>query len=170
MNSNIGILNSNRLGIPDELENPKGREEFSATCNFEKEKRNLFLGSYSVKSKFKGKKNILFLSSIRPMRKKTRDDQKEKPAIQKFYDFTKDVPDTVDQINDFYIKRAKTHKWTVLAFYYMLDTIRINAKTLWLLKQDKEPTKVNTFDVSFELANALVMTLIEKDVIFKSQY
>ena len=98
-----------------------------------------------MKSKFKGKKNILFLSYIGPMRKKTRDDQKEKPAIYKFYDFTKDVPDTVDQINDFYTKRAKIHKWTVLAYYHMLDTIRINAKTLWLLKQDKKTNKSKHF-------------------------
>lgn len=35
------------------------------------------------------------------MRKKTRDDLKQKPAIYKFYDFTKDGTDIVDQKNDF---------------------------------------------------------------------
>ena len=118
------------------------------------------------------------LSTVRPMRKKTRDDKKEKAAIFKFYDFTKGGTDIVDHMNDFYTTRAKTHRWTMLAFYYMLDTIRINAKTLWCLKHKKNPQKVNTFDVSFELANALVMPFIcqrnraglQKQVLKKIRY
>ena len=65
-------------------------------------------------------------------------------------------------MNDFFTTRAKTHRWTVLAFYYMLDKIRINAITLWCKKQGKKLTKVNTFDVSFELANALEMPFISQ--------
>ena len=81
----VGTLNSNRMGIPDELKNPKEREEFGITCHFEKEKRNFCLSSCMVKSKSKGKRNVLLLSTTRPLRKKTRDDQKRKPSMHNFF-------------------------------------------------------------------------------------
>ena len=44
---------------------------------------------------------------MRPIRKKTRDDKKEKPAIYKFYDFTKGGTDIVDQMNDYYTTESE---------------------------------------------------------------
>ena len=44
------------------------------------------------------------------MKKKTKDDKKDKPAIYKFYDFTKGGTDIVDQMNDFYATRAETSR------------------------------------------------------------
>ena len=65
-------------------------------------------------------------------------------------------------MNDFYTTCAKTSRWSVLAFYYMLDTIRVNAKTLWCIKHKKSFGKISTFNILFELANALVMAFIEQ--------
>ena len=96
------------------------------------------------------------------MKKKTKDDKKNKPTIYKFYDFTKGGTDIVDQMNDFYTSRAKTSRWSVLSFYYMLNTIRVNPKTLWCIKHKKCFIKISTFDIAFELANALVMPFIEQ--------
>ena len=96
------------------------------------------------------------------MKKKTKDDKKGKPAICKFYDFTKGGTDIGDQMNDFYKTRAKTSRWSVLAFYYMLDRIQVNIKILWCIKHKKSFSKISTFDIAFELANALVMLFIEQ--------
>ena len=93
------------------------------------------------------------------MNKKAEDDKNDKPAIQKFCEFTKGGTDIVDQMNAFYTTRAKTSRWSVLTFYYMLDTIRVNAKTLWCIKHKKS---ISTFDIAFELANALVMPFIQQ--------
>ena len=114
-----------------------------------------------MKTKSKGKKNVLLLSTVCPMKKKTKDDKRDKPAICKFYDFTKGGTDIVDQMN-IYTNRAKTSRWSALAFYYMLVTIRAYAKTLWCIKHKKYFSKISTFDIAFELAHALVMPFVEK--------
>ena len=46
----------------------------------------------------------------------------------------------------------------------MLDAIRVNAKTLWCIKYKKYFSKIfqQSFDIAFELANALVMPFIEQ--------
>ena len=106
-----GILNTTRIEVPDELKKAEGRDEFSATCHFEAQNGNLFLNSYTVKTKSKGKRNVLLLRTMRPLHKKTKDDKKEKPAIYKLYDFTKGGTDIVDQMNDCYTTRAKTLRW-----------------------------------------------------------
>ena len=67
-----------------------------------------------------------------------------------------------DQMNDFYKTRAKTSWWSMLAFYYMLNTIQVNIKILWCIQQKKSFSKISTFDIAFELANALVMLFIEQ--------
>ena len=51
--------------------------------------------NYTIKTKSKGKKNFVVLSTSRPLHSTTIDAGKEKPQIIKFYDFTKggtDVP------------------------------------------------------------------------------
>ena len=52
------------------------------------EKKDMALVTYTVKTS-KGKKNVVILTTKRPMLGKTKDDGKEKPAIFKYYDFTK---------------------------------------------------------------------------------
>ena len=50
----VVTLNTNRIGIPDELRQTKDREEFSATCHVDSS-GNLYLTSYAVRTKSKGK-------------------------------------------------------------------------------------------------------------------
>ena len=85
----VGTLQSNRLGLPDELKNPKDRDEFQSTIHWEKDKGNIALCAYTTKSKSKGNKNVLILSTMRPLLGVTKDDGKCKPVVIKFYDFTK---------------------------------------------------------------------------------
>ena len=68
----VGTLNTTRTGVPDELKKAEGRDEFSATCHFEAHNGNLCLNSYTVKTKSKGKKNVLLLTTMRPLHKKTK--------------------------------------------------------------------------------------------------
>ena len=91
-----------------ELFDTRNRDIFSSTCHFEKEKKNIFLTSYTVKTKSKGKKNVVGLSTSRLLRGKTIDDGKEKLQKIKFYNFTKDGTDTVDQLNDYHTTRPKS--------------------------------------------------------------
>ena len=53
--------------------------------------------SYTVTTKSKGKKNVVTLSTMRPMDACIKDDDKFKPQIFKFYDFTKGGTDIVDK-------------------------------------------------------------------------
>ena len=72
---------------------------------------------------------------MRPLPGATRDDGYHKPAIIKLYDFTKGGTDIVDQLNDYHTCRSRTFRWDVVALFYMLDTIRVNSKTIWCIKQ-----------------------------------
>ena len=118
----VGTLNKNRIRIPDEIKQTKDREEFSVTCHVDSS-GNLYLKSYAVRIKSKAKKNVLVLSTMRPLPGATRDDGYHKPAIIKLYDFTKDGTDIVDQLNDSHTCRSRTFRWDVKALLYMLDTI-----------------------------------------------
>ena len=103
----VGTLQKGRRGIPSELFETQNRDIFSATFHFEKEKKNIFLTPYTVKTKSKRKKNSVVLSTSRPLHGETIDDGKEKPRIITFYDFTKGGKDIVDQLNDYYTTRSK---------------------------------------------------------------
>ena len=119
---------SNR--IPFDFFGTLNREIFSTNFNFEKEKKNICLTSYTVKTKSKGKKNVVVLSTSRPLHDKTIDDDKEKPQIIQFYDFTKGGMDIVDQLNDYYTTRSKSCHWVMVALSYMLDTAIVNGRTV----------------------------------------
>ena len=118
----LGTMEAKRIGIPSELKDAKGREVFSTTCHFEKNDKNLCLNIYTVKTKSTGMKNVFMLSTLQPLKGITKDDQKEKPALYKLYDFTKGGTDIVDQLNDFYSTRSKSSRWVCVAMFYTLDT------------------------------------------------
>ena len=96
--------------MPSEHFDAQYRENFSATCILEKEKKKICLTSYNLKSKSKGTKIVIALSTPRPLHGKTTDDVKEKPQIIKFNDFTKGVTDIEDQLNDYFITRSKSFR------------------------------------------------------------
>ena len=80
---------TSRIGLPGELKVAGAGEEFESILYWEKDDGDLYLCTYTTKSKSKGKKNILVLSAMRPLLGITRNDGKFKPAIIKLYDFTK---------------------------------------------------------------------------------
>ena len=56
------------------LKNTHEREEFSVTCHYESVKTDPCLLSHTAKTKPSGKKNVLLLSTMRPLNSITRDD------------------------------------------------------------------------------------------------
>ena len=72
---------------------------------------------------------------MRPLNGITRDDDEQKPGIDKFYDF-----------NDYYTVCSHSNRWDLVAFCYILDTIRGNAKTFFCIKKGLDVKKENTFD------------------------
>ena len=104
----VVTVQKGRVDFPEEVFDTENREVLSKTCYFEKDKKNLCLSSYTVHTKSKGKKNIVILSTTRPMHSCTKDNNKSKPQIFRFYDFTKGGTDIVDQINDYFTTTAKS--------------------------------------------------------------
>ena len=120
------------MSFPEEVFDTKNRGVLSTLKKIKK----ICLSSYTVQTKSKGKKNVVILSTTRPMHSCTKDDNKSKPQIFKFYDFTKGGTDIVDQMNDYFTTRAKSLRWVMIVLYYMLDTARVNAKTIWCIKTE----------------------------------
>ena len=89
----------------------------------------------------KGKKSVIVLSTLDPIRGVTKDDDKKKPSAYKFYDFTKRGTDILNQKMSFYTRKARSRKWAVVVFAYLLDTVRVNSATLYALNNQEDPTK-----------------------------
>ena len=137
----------------------------SKTCHFEIDKNDLCLSSYTLQTKSKGKKNVVILSTTRPMHSCTKDDNKSKPQIFKFYDFTKGGTDIVDQMNDYFTTRAKSLRWVMIVLYYMLDTARVNAKTIGCIKSRIDHHKLKSYNFDWDLAKTLTAPhVIRRDV------
>ena len=125
--------------------NTQNREIFSATCHFEKEKKGICLTSHTIKTKSGGKKNVV-LSPSRLLHGKTIDDGKEKPQTMKF---AKGGTDIAGQLNDYYITRSKSCPWVMVALLYILDTTRVNGKTVWCLKSNSAISRTSSYDFSW---------------------
>ena len=158
----IGTLMTNRIGIPDEVKAVRHSENFSTTVHFKEERKDMALCSYNVKTKSKGKKNVLMLTTMRPLLGITKDDGKNKPALYKLYDFTKGGDRHCGPKISYYTAKAKSSKWKMVAFYFILDTTRVNAQTILALKENKNPRKINSFEIGFDIVMSLVRPEMEK--------
>ena len=76
-------------------------------------------------------KTIDWLWTVPPLFATTKDDDKNKPAIYKQYDFSKGGTDIVDQRMEFYSCKLKSKRWTINAFFCVLDIYRVNASTIY---------------------------------------
>ena len=61
------------------------RYDLSNTIHWESENKDLAICTYTVKTKSKGKKNVFMLTTTRPICGTTIDDEKNKPALYKFF-------------------------------------------------------------------------------------
>ena len=158
----IGTLQINRKGIPAEIKQLEGREEFSYKIIWNTENINITMHSYVVRTKSTGPRNVLLLTSMKPIIGTTTDDKKKKPAILKLYDFTKGGTDIVDQRAQTYTTKAKSNRWTMVSFYFLLDTCRVNASTIYAMNNGQNPRNVDSFDFGWDLVEALTMPFIRQ--------
>ena len=84
----VGTIKINRKGVGD-LKKMDGRKSQTTEVYWEKEKGAMTMTSYVVNTKSSGKLNVLVLATANPILGVTKDDGKNKPAIIKFYDYTK---------------------------------------------------------------------------------
>ena len=147
---------SNKKGIPAEIKAIDGVEEFGYRVLWEKSDHKMSQHSYAVKTKSKGSKNVLVLSTMPPILGTTKDDGKSKPAIIKFYDFSKGGTDIIDQRMGFYSVSTKSRRWTMTGFSYILDTARVNAQSIYCANKNKNVRQSNSFELGWELALNLV--------------
>ena len=156
----IGTMRANRQGIPKEVKDTKGREQNSYQPYWDKRTGKVSLHSYVVNTKSKGERNILVLSTFDPILGTTKD-EKKKPAIIKVYDFTKGGTDIMDQRFGNYTTKSKTKKWTKVVFFFILDTTRVNAQTIYYLVMGIEPRLSNSFEFAMKIVRALIIPHIE---------
>ena len=74
----LGTMRQNRVGLPKEVKSLENRVENSTEVWWEKDKQKITLNSYVVKTKSKGKNNIIILATMSPLLGVTKDDGKKK--------------------------------------------------------------------------------------------
>ena len=97
------------------------------------------------------------LTKMRPMLGITRDGKK-KPALDKFYDFSKGRTDINKKC--LFIRsrlRAENGKWLPFILLWI-----VNAQTMLCLKERKDGRKTKSFDIGFDLAMSLVVPEIRR--------
>ena len=92
----LGTLMANKRFIPNELKDISNRDENTTEILYESDKKQMVLISYVVNTKSNGKKNVLGLTTLRPLVGVTKYDGKVKTAPLKTYDHTKGGMDIVD--------------------------------------------------------------------------
>ena len=115
--------------------------------------------SYVVKTKSKGKKNIVVLCTIPNLATvgTTKDDGKEKPAAIQVYDFSKGGTDISDQRCGSFTSATKIGRWPRKMLGYILDVTRVNAQSVYCLNTGKDPrTGTDSFRFGWDLAMSLV--------------
>ena len=90
------------------------------------------------------------------------DDDENKAVFDKFYEFTKGGTDIVDQRMGFYTCKFKSHKWSMIAFSYIVGMARVNSTTLFSLKRNKDPLKQNSFEFGMDIVYSLVGPFIQQ--------
>jgi hypothetical protein len=128
-----GTLAVNRKGLPAEFKSLVGREEGDYLVLFEKGgKKSLHSWICNTKS---GKKNVMILTTTVPILGKSRDDGKGKPAIICRYDKEMGGTDRVDALMQAKSVKWKSQRWPTTNWAYILDTARVNCRTIALLQQ-----------------------------------
>ena len=85
---------------------------------------------------------------------------RDRPAVIKFYDFTKGGTDVIDMKMSKFSCKALIHRWNMVHFYHLPDTIRCNSLSLLAIKYNKNLKIVNSFEFGFEMVMSLVKPFV----------
>ena len=158
----VGTIKANRKGIPVEVKELPIREPYMYECFWKAKESKLSLHSYVVNTKSSGKRNVLLLFTMQPILGTTKDNGKQKPAIYKLYDYTKEGAAVVDQCMASYTCKAKCKRWTLPAFSYILDVSCINAATIMSLNKGNNSQQIDSHDFGMDLALALIRPHVQR--------
>ena len=122
----LGTVRKNRVELPPELVNVKGRQALSSLFAFHKDAT---IVSYCPK---KGKV-VTLMSSMHSQGEIDVTSPKKKPAMILEYNATKGGVDTSDQMLRLYSTKRMTRRWPVAIFNNMLDVSALNAYIIWIL-------------------------------------
>lgn len=125
----VGTLANRRKGLPAEFK--ALREEGDYLVLYEPGGKSIHSWITNTKS---GKKNVMALTTTQPILGRTRDDDRQKPAILKRYDFAMNGTDRVDQLMQSYTVRMKSRRWPMSVLSYLMDTARVNSRTIALIQ------------------------------------
>ena len=156
----VVAIQSRKRGLPKEVKDTKGQGKNSCEPYWDKKTGTVSLHSYVVTTKSKGDKNVLVLSTFDPLLGTTKDD-KTKPAIHKFYDFTKGGTDIMDQRIGNYTTKSKSIKWPKVVWYFALDTACRNSQTISNLNNGIHPRTSDSYEHQMGLSKALITPQIE---------
>ena len=167
----LGTWQSNRKGFPEEFKESNA-DIHSSTIWYQIEDdsenvppeqgNNIRLCSYITKRRSGKTNKIVVMMTTYPVKGVTLDDKAKKPALLKLYDYTKSGTDIMDQrmARRKYSSKAKSNRWTMVGFSYLLDTARINAQTIWSLNNGIDPRQSNSYNFGINVAKALIMPMI----------
>ena len=158
----VGTLMANRKGIPKEFHKVNDRDSPSYKLLYDITTQGVIsLHSYVVNTKSKGKKNVLLMASQPPLLGVTKD-EKKKPGIYKYYDYTKGGTDSMDYRMSANTVKTKSKRWTMSAFAYIMDTFRVNSQTILALSKGEDPRKSDSTDYAWNLAIELAKPHMER--------
>jgi hypothetical protein len=127
----VGTLNANRKGLPAAFKSIKDRKEGDYMALFEVGgKKTIHSWVTNTKS---GPRNVMAMTTTIPILGKTQD-SKEKPAVLTRYDNGMGGCDRMDQLMMSKTVRIKSRRWPMSTLAYMLDTARVNARTIGLIQ------------------------------------
>ena len=154
----VGTMRLDRKGIAPEMKSLEDRDEKSVLWWYkEKDEKNMIV-SFADKKK-SGMKNIVVLSTMHDTVRVTKD-QRRKPYVIVFYDYTKGGVDVVDLIAKM-STRIKNKRWVINSLAFALDTARTNAKTIFMENTKK---KMSNFEFTWNLGKALVLPQIQNRI------
>ena len=95
--------------------------------------------SYVDKNKF-GKENDVVLSTMYADLRITKDELKTS-SVHAFYDHTKGGVGAIDLVSSHNTTKMKVKQWPVIVISFLLDTVRMNAKTI--LPESENPVNLS---------------------------
>ena len=158
----VGTMMTNKKEIPVEMKSVSAREHKSYKAYRNEDDPRVILHSYAVRTESSGMKNNLIMSSLSAIPGVIKDDGLGKPAIYKFYDFTKGGTDIANQRMSYYTTNTKSGRWTLTMFSYVLDIARSNAQTVFALNMGRDPRKLNSYEFGYDLVMELVLPQIRR--------
>ena len=119
--------------------------------------------SWVTNTKSGGPRNVMLMTTTEPILGKTKC-EKSRPALVCRYNQSMNGTDRVDQLIQTKTTKIKSRRWTMPIVCYMLDTARVNARTIDQVKNERKVKDTRQFakDLIRELATPHIMRRMKK--------